>query len=151
MTPTSRIEVAAGNTTGGMLWMRGMARCLDSQARSRVRTLVEDAKTFQISLKGLLGSKATSLSIANGSDLDWSLLLLSRSSSVHEKVSTCCAKLGFLIKADRKASCCFCIVGELLLHCRLSDGLFRVLGGHWYPFAQILRHDCEYRDQRFGR
>lgn len=83
------------------------------------------------------GIQSDLLSIANGSDLEYSRLLLSRRSSVHEKVSTCCAKLGFLIKADRKASCFSYILSDISLHCRLSDGSFIVLGGYWYPFAQI--------------
>ena len=137
MTPTRRTEVAAGNRADGMLWMRGMARCLDNQARSRVRTLVRDAKTFQISLKGLFGSKTTLLLMANGSIPKVVRWMLSRSSSVHEKFSTCCARLGFLIKADRKASCLFCILGGMLLHCRLSDGSSHLLGGQWYPVGKV--------------
>ena len=107
MTPDNRTVVAAGNRVGGILWIRGMERSRDSQARSSVRTLVRDAKTFQMFLKGLFESKDTVFLIANGLFPKFVRGLLLRSSSVHERYLTFSAKLGSLTRVDRNTSCLY--------------------------------------------
>ena len=51
----------AGNSVGGLPWMSGVARSRVSQARSKARTLVGDAKTSQISAEWALSPQSHGL------------------------------------------------------------------------------------------